>query len=432
MIPKVDELATRLGLPGPLAVEVARQAIERAKATGADAETEGRLLAAEVAKRAASPIVNASGVLLHTNLGRAPWPEDAIVAAAAAAGRYSNLEFDPATGSRSRRGAYAARLAAAVTGAESGLIVNNNAAALSLALAALSRGGNVAVSRGELVEIGGSFRLPEVMAAVGCRLLEVGTTNRTRPQDFEEVAAVSAMLLKVHPSNYRIEGFTQEVSYRDMAVIAKEHGIPFVADVGSGLLDARTPWLAGPPPGWLSEEAAVRQTLEAGADVVLFSGDKLLGGPQAGIAVGSADLIAAMRAHPLARAFRCDGSALAAIEATLDLYATGRGAEIPFWAMATLGDAALEARCRGVIADAGVDATVTAGTSVPGAGSVPGKGIPGPVIVVAGAASAWAELLGGDPPVLARRSEDDLIVDLRAVAPDEDDLVAEALGNACR
>jgi L-seryl-tRNA(Ser) seleniumtransferase len=432
MIPKVDELATRLDLPGPLAIEIARQAISAARSDGVDAEAEGRRLAAKVSGRAASGIINASGVLLHTNLGRAPWPDAAAAAATRSALGYSNLEFDPATGARSKRGYYAGRLAASATGAEAGLVVNNNAAALSLALAALGGGGNVAVSRGELVEIGGSFRLPEVMAAVGCRLLEVGTTNRTRRSDFAEMAPASTMLLKVHPSNYRVEGFTEEVDYRNMAAIASEHGIPFVADVGSGLLDARTPWLDGPPPAWLADEAAVRQTLDAGADVVLFSGDKLLGGPQAGIAVGGSDAIAAMARHPLARAFRCDGATLAAVEATFDLYASGRGKEIPFWAMATLDAATLDARCRDVIEASGIHAEITHGVSVPGAGSVPGKGIPGPMISVGGKADRWSMLLDGSPPVLGRRADDDLLIDLRAVAAADDPVVATALANACR
>jgi L-seryl-tRNA(Ser) seleniumtransferase len=431
-LPKVDELAARLELPPPLAVEIARQTIASARGNETDVEAAARQLAAAVAATSAARIINASGVLLHTNLGRAPWPQAATSAAAGASASYSNLEFDPATGARSKRGSYAGRLAAALTGAEAGLVVNNNAAALSLALAAIAGGGNVAVSRGELIEIGGSFRLPDVMTAVGCRLLEVGTTNRTRPSDFESVADSAAMLLKVHPANYRVEGFTESVGYRQMADIAKAHGKPFVADVGSGLLDARTPWLRTTPPPWLEGEAAVRQTLEAGADVVLFSGDKLLGGPQAGIAVGGAELISAMARHPLARAFRCDGATIAAVEATLELYAAGKGDEVPFWVMATLGGDALEERCRRVVDNSGIAAQIVEGRSVPGAGSVPGRGIPGPVISATGMADRWSALLVERPPILARRQDDDLVVDLRAVSPDDDKFVASALAEACR
>lgn len=430
--PKVDELAARLELPLPLAIEVARQAIATARDEDADADAIARRLAAAVAARSAAPVINASGVLLHTNLGRAPWPQQATEAAAAAALSYNNLEFDPTSGARSKRGGYAGRLAAALTGAEAGLVVNNNAAALSLALAAIAGGGNVAVSRGELIEIGGSFRLPDVMTAVGCRLLEVGTTNRTRASDFESVVDGAAMLLKVHPANYRVEGFTESVGYRQLAAIAKANGKPFVADVGSGLLDARTPWLRTAPPPWLEGEAAVSQTLEAGADVVLFSGDKLLGGPQAGIAVGGAGLISLMARHPLARAFRCDGPTIAGVEATLEMYATGRGHQVPFWVMATLDRDILEERCRRVVQASGIDAPIVEGRSVPGAGSVPGRGIPGPVISVPGMADRWQALLGETPPVLARRQDDDLLVDLRAVSPDDDELVASALAVACR
>ncbi|NIR35159.1 MAG: L-seryl-tRNA(Sec) selenium transferase, partial [Actinobacteria bacterium] len=197
-------------------------------------------------------------------------------------------------------GSYACRLVASLTGAEAALVVNNNAGALLLTLAALAGGRGTVVSRGELIEIGGSFRLPELMAASGARLVEVGTTNRTRLADYARaIDADTALLLKVHPSNYRVEGFTEEVGYDDLSGLGAEHGVPFAADVGSGLLDSRTPWLGGPPPAWLSGEPAARQTIEGGADVVMFSGDKLLGGPQAGILAGTAEAIDRIRRHPI-------------------------------------------------------------------------------------------------------------------------------------
>jgi L-seryl-tRNA(Ser) seleniumtransferase len=240
------------------------------------------------------------------------------------------------------------------------------------------------------------------------------------------------MLLKVHPSNYRIEGFSQSVDYSDLAQLAADQGIPFVADVGSGMLDARAPWLNGPPPAWAADEPAVRQTLAAGADLVLFSGDKLLGGPQAGVMVGRRDLVDLVARHPVARAVRVDGPTLAALAGTLELYATGRGAEVPFWAMASIPATELEARCERV-ADNVPGAVMEEGTSLPGAGSVPGQGIPGPVIVVETRPDeVWHRLLDGDPPVIARREARGLVVDLRAVDPHHDALVAEALAAACR
>ena len=265
-------------------------------------------------------------MLLHTNLGRAP------LAHTQPAG-YTNLELDLATGERGSRHDHVGRAAGPGRGAEAAIVVNNGAAAVLLVLAALARDRDVVVSRGELVEIGGGFRVPEVMAKSGCRLVEVGTTNRTRPADViaavEAPGADVAVVLKVHQTNYRIVGFTEAVSIAELAAV----GPPVVVDLGSGLLDAACPWLPGGPPAWLADEPAVRQTLEAGADLVVFSGDKLLGGPQAGVIVGSAELVAALRPHPLARALRPGGLVLGALQevALAYLRATPIGSRSGAW-----------------------------------------------------------------------------------------------------
>ncbi len=439
-LPGVDALAEDLaatGLPHALRVETARHAIAEARRRLREGEpADAAALAGEEAGRLArqrpGAVINATGVLLHTNLGRAPVAPAAADAAREAAAHYAPVEFDLATGRRGGRGAYLHRLVAALTGAEAALVVNNNAGALYLALAALGSGGTVVVSRGELIEIGGSFRLPELMAASGARLVEVGTTNRTRVADYAAVAGDAALFLKVHPSNYRIEGFSEEAEYGELAALAAEHGIPLVADIGSGLLDERVPWLGGPPPAWLEGEPAARQTLEAGAAVVLFSGDKLLGGPQAGIVAGAAPLLRRMARHPVARALRADAATLAGLAATLELYAAGRGREVPFWAMASLPYGDLERRARAVLGHAGVDGGVVAGHSLPGAGSVPGRVLESPVIRIPGRPDRmWRRLLAGTPPVVARRDEDALVIDLRAV-PESSDAALAAAVKACR
>ncbi len=435
-LPSVDALADDLavtGLPRVLLVETARHAIATARAAlldgaAADAGEMARREAASLSRRRPQRVINATGVLLHTNLGRAPLHPDAAALAAAAATGYGALELDLATGRRGGRAAYVHSLIAHLTSAEAALVVNNNAGALFLALAALGGGGRVVVSRGELIEIGGSFRLPELMLAAGARLAEVGTTNRTRLADYAAAAPGAALLLKVHPSNYRVEGFTAEVGYAELAGLAGQHDIPLVADLGSGLLDERVPWLDGPPPQWLAGEPATRQVLEAGATVVLFSGDKLLGGPQAGIIAGSAGAVEAMARHPAARALRCGGPTLAALAATLELYADGRGGEVPFWSMAARPYDGLRERAEKLVEAAGIVAEVVEGESVPGAGSIPGSTIPSPVIRVAGRPDdAWRRLLEAAPPVVARRRDDALELDLRAVEPADDKHLAAAL-----
>jgi len=438
-LPGVDTLtgdvAPRLPypLPEPVVVAFARQAIDEARRVilaGGEADPVTIALDSLLPLASSRPrrVLNATGVLLHTNLGRAPLAAPAAAVAADQAVGYLNLEVDLATGARGGRGRYTAELLKTVTGAEAAMVVNNNAGALLLSLAALAGGQRVLVSRGELIEIGGSFRLPDLMASSGAILDEVGTTNRTRLADYEKSVEGAAAVLKVHPSNYRVEGFTEEVGYGELARLAASAAIPFIADVGSGLLDIRTPWLEGPPPSWLAGEPGVRQTLEAGASVVLFSGDKLLGGPQAGVIVGRADAVNTIRRHPMARALRVDGTTQAALITTLESYAAGDGSAIPFWAMATMDLAELTARSTAFAATIGEAAQVIDSHSVPGAGSVPGEMIPSPAIRInCDADVVWHGLLSSAPPVLARRKQGALEIDLRTIPSGNDSAIASLL-----
>ncbi len=431
-LPSVDRLARSLdaSLPDPIRIEIARRAIDTARTLleadePADAGALADAEAAQASARRLRVLVNATGVLLHTNLGRAPIHEEAAAAMRAAAEGYSNLEFDLTTGKRGGRGRYVGELVGVLTGAEKTLVVNNNAAALYLTLVALGRGGRVPVSRGELIEIGGSYRLPELMSASGVELVEVGTTNRTHFRDFESVDD-AALLLRVHPSNYRVQGFVDEVPLAAMGDLAATRNIPLVFDVGSGLLDQSTPWITGPTPSWLTGEPDVRQSLIDGASVVTFSGDKLLGGPQAGLLAGSADLINEISSHPVARAVRLDGPRSAALMATLELYASGRGAEIPFWAMALESEQALRVRLAAVANRCSAPTMIVAGESHPGAGSVPGMTVPSPVLAVdTSADSAWWQLL--ERGIVATRRDGRLVLDLRTVPSRSDAVVAEAL-----
>jgi L-seryl-tRNA(Ser) seleniumtransferase len=404
--PSVDALARELvdiGLPHPLLVDAARDAI----AAGDPASAHRRALA--IAGALLRPVVNATGVLLHTNLGRAP------VAVHQPAG-YTNLEFDLTTGGRGSRARHAAALLARSAGAEAALVVNNGAAAVLLALAALARGHGVIVSRGELVEIGGGFRVPEVMEQSGATLIEVGTTNRTHLRDYQAVLdAEPALVLKVHQSNYRVVGFTAAVDVRELSGL----GPPVVVDLGSGLLDAATPWLSTGPPSWLAGEPAVRQTLAAGAALVTFSGDKLLGGPQAGVIAGRADLVAACARHPLARAMRPGSLVLSALQATALAYLRRDGEAIPFWRMASTSTDALRRRAEALALGRVIDTVAVAG-----AGSLPGYEIPSVGIQLDG---DFAEpLRGEDPPVISRVRDGRTLLDLRTVDPVDDELVRKA------
>ena len=442
-LPSIDALAGTLdagSVPRAIVVEIARQAVDAARAAllaGGSADAHG-IAQSEIDRLATlrtQRTINAAGVLLHTNLGRAPIHPAAAAAAEAASTAYSNIEFDLASGARGRRGEYLDRLITEVTGAEAAHVVNNNAGALFLALSALAKGGSVPVSRGELIEIGGSYRLPELMAASGTRLIEVGTTNRTRATDYgAAIDDSTAMLLKVHPSNYRVMGFTQDTPVEELRDLAAEQGIPFVYDIGSGLLDESVPWLEGAPPAWTIGEPGVRQTLDAGADLVTFSGDKLLGGPQAGIVAGSAELVARLRRSPIARAQRIDGATLAALTVTLEMYADGAGAEIPFWEMASRSDQVLRARLAAVAEKAGIESVIRDSAALAGAGSVPGMTMPSPVLVVTEASTdeLWHALLNARPAIVARREAGELLVDLRTVDPADDRFIASTLRATCR
>ncbi len=424
--PSVDALARALardggaGLPHPLLVEVAREAIAAGEPESA------RVRAAELARALLQPVVNATGVLLHTNLGRAPLAAEPVPGA-------TNLELDLASGRRGSRHTHCSRLLARLCDAEAALVVNNNAAAVLLVLAALARGREVLVSRGESVEIGGGFRVPEVMEQSGARLVDVGTTNRTRLADYEQAlhrpGADVALVLKVHPSNYRVEGFVEDTT--TAALAALPGAVPVIADIGSGLLDAACPWLAAGPPPWLEGEPAARQTLASGAALVTFSGDKLLGGPQAGIVAGRSDLVAACAAHPLARALRPGGLVLSALQEVLLAYLRrDAGRTVPFWRMATLTVSEVADRARAVLAAAGPIAeplglAVEPMESLPGAGSLPGTVVPSAGLVLDGDRSADLRL--ASPPVIARVRDGRTYLDLRTVEPSDDDHLATAL-----
>lgn len=429
-LPPVDVLADRVesDLPRPLIVEAARIALDQARsdiANGVPPEPHQtvRHVVRAMARGAGVRVINASGVLLHTNLGRAPWSKRAIDRASLAAAGYTNLELDIDTGERSRRGGYVERLLEKLTGAESALVVNNNASALLLSVAATSKGKAVPVARGELIEIGGSYRLPEVMEASGARLIEVGTTNRTRLGDYQTAVQTyrCGAILKVHPSNYRVEGFTEEAALDDLVDIARANGLPMIYDIGSGLLDSEVRWL----PAWLHGEPAARQALATGADLVTFSGDKLLGGPQAGVMAGSEEIVARLRSNPLTRALRVDGVTYAALAATLEVYLEGDVNSIPFWRHALLEDKDLRPRTERLAGVVG--GLVQTGTSRVGAGSAPGIDIPTPHVRLAGKHTLYETLLAEEQPILARRDAGDLVLDLRAVDPDDDEAVAATI-----
>jgi L-seryl-tRNA(Ser) seleniumtransferase len=439
-LPSVDRLVGDLAsdLPRPVVTDIARASIEAARAAllaGGEADPSADARRAMAALERARPrgVINATGVLLHTNLGRAPiHPKAADVAAWTATG-YSNVEIDLGDGGRGGRTTYLEALLTTITGAEAALAVNNNAAALFLTLIALAGGGEVPVSRGELIEIGGSYRLPELMDASGCRLVEVGTTNRTRIGDFRNaVSDETALLLKVHPSNYRVAGFSEDAPLEDMVALGREASLPVVFDIGSGLIDDRVPWLQGPPPQWLSDEPGVRQAIDAGVDLAMFSGDKLFGGPQAGIIVGRQDQIQRLRRHPVSRAMRLDGASLNALAITAEIYAEGRAVELPFWQMATTAVDDLERRCIRVAERLDSECEIVDAFSTIGAGSVPGSEVPSRVMSFDGpnVDRLHLELLAGKVPVVARRDRGRLLIDLRSVHPSIDGILVRTLTEA--
>ena len=409
---------------------------------------------ADVAMVLPPVVVNATGVILHTNLGRAPWAEAARRAAIAGAAGYGYLELDPATGRRGPRFPAVEDAIVAVTGAGAGFVATNNAAALLLGVGLAGRGGSVVVSRGELVEIGGGVRIPEMIARAGARLIEVGTTNRTRAADFEPALAAgkARVVLRVHPSNFSMHGFAESADLAEVAEIAHRHGAIVVDDLGSGaLLDTADFGLV--------HEPMPSERLAAGADVVLFSGDKLVGGPQAGIIAGRRDVIERMRRDPLARAVRPDKAILAAVATTLGLYRAGRAViDIPVWQMIARSPEELRQRAESIVglAEARAEPAPPAAEpaspaaepaapavepapppavrvveleSVVGGGALPGQTLRsfGVGVRVPSTARAAAALRNADRPILARVADDELLFDLRTAMPREDELIAAAI-----
>jgi L-seryl-tRNA(Ser) seleniumtransferase len=374
------------------------------------------------------PVINATGVILHTNLGRAPLADEAVAHLVAVASGYSTLEYDLEKGGRGSRQAAVEPLVTELLGAEAALVVNNNAAAVMLVLAALvPAGGEVIVSRGELVEIGGSFRVPDILRAAGAKLVEVGTTNRTHLKDYKKaIGPGTAMLLKVHPSNFRVVGFTAEVPDADLAALAKEAKVPFVADLGSGMVvDLMDVGVTGEP--------VPRRVLKH-ADVVTFSGDKLLGGPQAGIIAGTKSLVEAARTHPLARAVRIDKLSLAALAATLRLALDPeRAGAIPVVRMIRESPESVGERARAILSfmkpPAGVEIDVVESEAAFGGGSVPGQALRSRALRIRGVAADPLEerLRRGRPSVIARVQDGAVLLDARTIPDGDVETVAAAL-----
>lgn len=433
----IEQLVDSTVIPVAVVAHVAKESVGSARDAlvndrePIDAVESARRRIADLEAARPTAVINATGVLLHTNLGRAPICRDAATIGRELGVSAGNVEMDIRTGRRAKRHDYLSALLRIVTGAEDGFAVNNNAGGLLLALASVAGRGRVAVSRGELIEIGGSFRLPSLMEASGAELVEVGTTNRTRLSDFEAVVGSVDALLKVHPSNYRIDGFSEEASYEQLVRLAQERSIPLVADVGSGLLDQNAPWVPDGLRSWLAKEPGVKQTVSVGADLVLFSGDKLLGGPQAGLIVGKQSAVAAARQHPIARAVRLDGSTIGALATTLEMYADNRVLEIPFWSMATAPLETLRERATSICAPFADSVDIIDSEAVPGAGSVPGETIPSIAIRLRGPADTnWAAMAAMERPVIATRRDGAVHVDLRSVQPHDDGAVSAAITSA--
>jgi L-seryl-tRNA(Ser) seleniumtransferase len=420
------ELRTRV-LAGALAPEAAEALLDPRAIRAAVEEATGRKAGPSL-----RPVINATGVVLHTNLGRAPLAGPALAAIRAAAEGYSNLEHDLATGNRGSRQAHVERLLCALTGAEAALAVNNNAAAVFLAVNTLADGREVVISRGQLVEIGDSFRIPDVMMRAGGRLREVGTTNRTHLADFEQaIGPDTGLLLKVHRSNFQLLGFTADVDTAALVALARRRGLPLMEDLGSGaLLDLS---LLG-----LRREPLAAEAVRAGVDLVTFSGDKLLGGPQAGILVGRRDLLARIRRNPVARTVRIDKLCLAGLEATLRLAREPERArqEIPVLRMLGLPAAAVGARAESLAsalraAVPGVRCGLEDGMSEVGGGALPLQALPTRLVALdpgpSSAATLEARLRTGNPPVLARVQDDRVLLDLRTVAVEEEPRLLSAV-----
>ncbi len=368
------------------------------------------------------PVINATGVIIHTNLGRAPLSAAARAAMEGVGRGYSTLEYDLEAGQRGHRTVHAERLLCDLTGAEAALVVNNNAGAVLLALTGLAQGGGVIISRGQLVEIGGGFRVPDVMAQSGARLIEVGTTNRTHRRDYATALEAHddvALILRAHYSNFRIVGFTAEPSLPELVALAAEHGLPVMDDLGSGALLDTAPY-------GLAHEPTAQESVAAGAAAVCFSGDKLLGGPQAGIIAGQARYVEPLKRHPLARALRADKLCLAGLQATLLHYLKDEATEqVPVWRMVAAPLAEIEQRARRwrrALRRAGVEAEIADGESTVGGGSLPGETLPTRLVAlpVAHPDRIAAALRAADPPVVARIEEERLVLDPRTVLPEEE------------
>ena len=443
-IPSIDSLRKRAGVQAlelRFGAEAARDALREAadqarrglrdgdQSSGAE-DLAAAIEAGAAARLAARfkgslrPVINATGVVVHTNLGRAPLPPAAIARIADTAGGYTNLEYDLTRGTRGSRTVHAESLITALTGAEAAVVVNNNAAATLLMLAALATGREVIISRGELVEIGGGFRVPDIMAQSGAILREIGTTNRTRVADYTAAAtARTALILRVHPSNFRIEGFTERPTLIALVEAGRAIGIPVVEDLGSGNLDDA-----------FADEPAVGASLAAGVDLVCFSGDKLLGGPQAGILAGRRVLVDQLRRHPLMRAFRVDKLTYAALEATLLEHLAGRASQaVPVHRMLSLGVDQIAARARALgerLVAYGWRTALVSGTSAVGGGSAPGVPLPTMLLTLERegmtAASLEARLRTLATPIVARIVNDRVALDLRTV-PEETEPELESL-----
>ncbi|MFH1652029.1 MAG: L-seryl-tRNA(Sec) selenium transferase [Chloroflexota bacterium] len=408
----------------------------RAIAAGQPAATLEALVTAVEAQMAAlqqpglRPVINATGVIIHTNLGRAPLSRDALSAMVEASRSYSNLEFDMESGSRGSRLEHIEGLLCRLTGAEAGIVVNNNAAGVLLGLTALAKRKEVVVSRSQAVEIGGGFRIPDVMRQSGARLVEVGTTNCTYAADYEQaVTPRTAALLRVHSSNFRLVGFTSETTLEDMVAVATKNGLPVFDDLGSGCFLDTTAYGLAPEP-------MVTQSVAAGAALVFFSGDKLVGGPQAGIIVGRKEYMVKLRKHPLLRAMRLDKTRLAALAATLLHYLNGEAeTKIPVWRMIAAPLADIERRAEAWAKALGGSAQVVPGETMVGGGSLPGGTLPTCLLKMGGGGKKDQKLalaLGrrlrlGEPPVIGRVSENALLLDPRTVLPEDDELVCGVL-----
>jgi len=438
-LPSIDALLAGSGVaallavhPRALVVKAARAAVEAARSTGGTAPPEGwdaavRAGVERLALPSLAPVINATGVVLHTNLGRAPLAHAAIEAITRVASGYAALEYDLGSGTRGSRHAHCRDVLVELTGAEDAMVVNNAAGALLLALSATARGGDVVVSRGELVEIGGSFRIPDIMARSGATLVEVGTTNRTHPQDYERALNPgSRLLLKVHRSNFQVTGFTSDVAVVELAELAHARGLQCVYDLGSGLMINLSEW-------GLSGEPTVPEAVAAGADVVAFSGDKLLGGPQAGILVGKTGAIAACRADPIARAVRADKLTLAGLEATLALYRDRDVAirEIPVLRMLTEPLSIIKERAEAILTGAEMrgEAQLVEGDSEVGGGSFPEAKLRTWLVGIRHPApDTYVERLRSlAPPIIARVAGGRVLLDARTIFPEQVETVIAAL-----